>query len=521
MRLLTADEMRAADAHAIKKIGIPSLVLMENAGVKSLFTLERILNGLRNRRFCIVCGKGNNGGDGLVIARHLVNNQVSSYVFLLASPDKLSPDARINLDILARMNVEFVVIKDEDDVNRLRIAMEFSDCILDCIFGNGFSGEISGLNAAVVNAMNDSRAVKVAIDLPSGLCASTGKNSLVSFHADYTITLGAPKIGLFLFPGKNIAGEVWVADIGIPAESFAVAGSQNFLLTRQLCETLIPSRSQQMHKGDAGKVLIFAGSDQYQGAAVLASYGALRSGAGMVHLALPDTLRTSLSCQLLPETIVSWHPSLDGGFKLESDDIEKLNGRFRSLLAGPGWGRSESCKRSLQNLLGAWHGPLVLDADALNLISDPTELKKTVSVPVITPHLGEMSRLCGKSIEEIKNDSVSIAREFAVNNRVIVVLKSAVTIVADHTGRAFILSRPNSGLARGGSGDLLSGLIAGLTATGISQLNAALAAVHLIADAAEAAVAELGADALTISEIASYLPRAFRKLRGESSDNHS
>lgn len=176
MRLLTADEMRAADAHAIKKIGIPSLVLMENAGVKSLFTLERILNGLRNRRFCIVCGKGNNGGDGLVIARHLVNNQVSSYVFLLASPDKLSPDARINLDILARMNVEFVVIKDEDDVNRLRIAMEFSDCILDCIFGNGFSGEISGLNAAVVNAMNDSRAMKVAIDLPSGLCASTGKN---------------------------------------------------------------------------------------------------------------------------------------------------------------------------------------------------------------------------------------------------------------------------------------------------------------------------------------------------------
>jgi NAD(P)H-hydrate epimerase len=489
MRLLTSEEMRIADAHAIENIGIPSIVLMENAGIKTLFTLERILGGLKGKRFCIICGKGNNGGDGLVIARHLANNQVPVYVFILAEPDNLSKDARVNFDILAKMGIDPVIVKDDEDVNRMRIALEFSDCLIDCVFGTGFSGEISGRVNSVIEAMNDSRAVKVSVDLP--------------------------KLGLFVFPGKKAAGEVWVADIGIPEPSFAEAATKNFLITRQLAETLIPERDPQMHKGNAGKVLILAGSSQYQGAGIMASYGALRSGAGIVNLGLPDCLRGDLCCQILPETILTWFKSEDGGFSLDQETICAYNGRFRSLLAGPGWGRGESVGKALSILLDHWHGHLILDADALNVIEDPTILRRARQIPVITPHLGEMARLLGKTIDEVAENTVELARGFATENRLILVLKSAVTIIADHTGRVFVASNPNSGLARGGTGDLLAGLIAGLAATVISPLNASVVGVYLLAIAGEAAVSDLGTDAVTVSEIASYIPRAFRALRGE------
>jgi NAD(P)H-hydrate epimerase len=515
MRLLTSEEMRIADAHAIENIGIPSIVLMENAGIKTLFTLERILGGLKGKRFCIICGKGNNGGDGLVIARHLANNQVPVYVFILAEPDNLSKDARVNFDILAKMGIDPVIVKDDEDVNRMRIALEFSDCLIDCVFGTGFSGEISGRVNSVIEAMNDSRAVKVSVDLPSGLCATTGRLSSTCFLADYTVTLGAPKLGLFVFPGKKAAGEVWVADIGIPEPSFAEAATKNFLITRQLAETLIPERDPQMHKGNAGKVLILAGSSQYQGAGIMASYGALRSGAGIVNLGLPDCLRGDLCCQILPETILTWFKSEDGGFSLDQETICAYNGRFRSLLAGPGWGRGESVGKALSILLDHWHGHLILDADALNVIEDPTILRRARQIPVITPHLGEMARLLGKTIDEVAENTVELARGFATENRLILVLKSAVTIIADHTGRVFVASNPNSGLARGGTGDLLAGLIAGLAATVISPLNASVVGVYLLAIAGEAAVSDLGTDAVTVSEIASYIPRAFRALRGE------
>ncbi|GAB4277022.1 MAG: NAD(P)H-hydrate dehydratase [Candidatus Rifleibacteriota bacterium] len=519
MKLYTSDEMRAADRHAIERLGILSLVLMENAGVKSLFTLERILGGLTGKRFTIVCGKGNNGGDGLVIARHLFNSNLPVYVYLISEPEKLSPDAAANYKILCESGCQPVIIRDQEGINRLRVAMEFSECLIDCIFGTGFSGEVTGFAADVIAAMNDTRAVKVAIDLPSGLCGSTGKAAANAFKADYTITLGAPKVGCFIFPGKEKCGEVWVADIGIPAVSFDSVEPKHFLVTSQLAQTLIPERTQQMHKGVAGKLLVLGSSDQYQGAGVMASYGALRSGAGIVTLGLPDSLRGNLVCQVLPETIISFFPSSEGGFNLSADDVESLNGKYRALLAGPGWGRCERRKASLENLLKKFTGQLVLDADALNLLEKPEMLRDCAKIPIITPHLGEMARLTGMTIEELNNEYIVSAQKFARENRTVLVLKSSITLIVDHTGRVFISSRPNSGMARGGSGDLLSGLITGLAATGISALNAAVAGVHLLSDAAEIAVEELGADAVTVSEIAACIPRAFKKLRGDVPEN--
>ena len=513
MRLFTSDQMREIDSHAINQIGIPSLVLMENAGIKTLFTLEKILDGLKGKRFTIVCGKGNNGGDGLVIARHLQNNNIPVYVFLTAEPESISEDAAVNYSILCKSGLQPTVIKGEEDINRLRIAMEFSEAIIDSVFGTGFKGQIKGMLARIINAMNDSRAIKIAIDAPSGLNGNTGEISAISFVADYSITLGAPKVGLFMFPGKKITGEVWIAEIGIPDCSFNSVETDSFLVTSQLVQTLIPPKDDQLHKGSAGKLFILAGSDQYQGAGVVASYGAHRSGAGIVNLGFPDCLKGNICSQVLPETILSFIASSKGVFDLKADFVENLNGRYRALLAGPGWGRSSVAEKSLETLLENWQGSLVLDADALNQLKNKELLKNREFVPVITPHLGEMARLIDSPLEDVATSQIQVARDFAKTYKTIVVLKSAVTVISDHNGRVFVSSRPNPGLAKGGSGDLLSGLITGLIASGLSELNAAITAVHIQAEAAEEAVLELGVDSVTISEIAAYVPRAFKKLR--------
>lgn len=516
MRLFTAEEMRAADRHAIEKIGIPGVVLMENAGIKSLMTLEKILGGLRGKRFTIVCGRGNNGGDGLVIARHLSNNDIPVYVFVTSSPDDMTPDARTNFEILIRSGVTPVMLTEGSDIDRLRIAMEFSDCVLDCLYGTGFKGEITGFSADVIRAMNDTRAVRVGIDVPSGLCATTGRLAEVHFQAGYTITLGVAKLGLFMFPGKSAAGEVWVADIGIPAISSASAGSTHFMLTTELIRSILPDRLDTIHKGSSGKMLILASSQEYQGAGVMASYGALRSGAGMVTLGLPECLKGALSCQVLPELILRYFPCSNGGFDIASATAVELSAKYRVLMAGSGWGSGHERGESLKNLLNSWHGTAVLDADALNSIEDVDMLKKSLAKIIVTPHMGEMARLCRKNLEEVVADPIETARSFARENRVIVVLKSSVTIIAEPRGQVYVNSRPNSGLARAGTGDLLAGLVAGIASSGVSELNAALCGVHLLSEAGEMARAELGADAMTISEVASFLPRAFRKVRGDS-----
>ncbi|NCB37829.1 MAG: NAD(P)H-hydrate dehydratase [Erysipelotrichia bacterium] len=515
MRLFTADEMRAADRHAIEKVGIPGLVLMENAGIKSIITIEKILGGLKGKRFTIICGKGNNGGDGLVIARHLFNNDIAVHVFVTATPEEMTPEAKVNCEILLRTGLIPVLLKEKQDLDRLRIAMEFSECLIDCLYGTGVEGNITGFSAQIIRTMNDTRAAKISIDLPSGLCANTGKVSDPIFMTDYTVTLGTPKLGLFVFPGKKAAGEVWVADIGMPAVSCASAGASHFLVTPALVSNLLPVRDDGMHKGSAGKLLIIAGSSEYQGAGVMASYGALRSGTGMVILAQPECLRGKSSCQILPEVIVNYLPCVEGGFSISPEKAEDLSGRFRTMLVGPGWGRSEIRALALRTLLEKWAGVAIIDADGLNLISDANILKNAPGRFIITPHLGEMARLCQTTVDNVSANQVSVAREFAIENRVVVVLKSAVTVIAEPGGMVYVSSRPNSGLARGGSGDLLSGLIAGLAATGVSDINAAIAGVHILSEAAEITRAELGADAMSVSEIASYIPKAFRAVRGD------
>ncbi len=515
MRLVTAAEMKSIDRHAIEKMGIPSLLLMENAGLKILFALEKALGGLRGKRFTIVCGRGNNGGDGLVIARHLFNSRVNIDVYLACHPSELSPDASANFKMLEAAGYKCSTLRGFDELDRFRASLEFSDFAIDAIFGTGFSGQIEGFPREIVRVLNACRARRISVDLPSGLCGTTGKASMTTVKADITITLGAPKIGLFVPPGSEYSGEVWVADIGIPPASYDSVPGSATLLTQDYVSPLLPSRPEQSHKGIFGHLLILAGSTDFQGAGVLASYGALRSGTGLVTLGLPAALSREISCEILPDLILRRFGDREGGFSFGEDEIRGFSGLYRAVVAGPGWGRSPGRKIALATLMSHWPGPLLLDADGILAMQDSGITPGRGSDLVLTPHIGEMSRLCGSTIAQIQEDTVEIGRAYVKRFPCVLVLKAATTFIFAPSGHIFISNRPNSGMAKGGSGDLLAGLIGGLMAQGLGGLQAAVTGVFLHAEAGELARKELGADAMTVSEVASLIPKAFRKLRGE------
>lgn len=511
MKLFTAEQMQAADRHAISQIGISGMVLMENAGVKVLFALEQILGDLRTRRFSIICGKGNNGGDGLVIARHLINRGISCNLFMTGMPK--TPDARQNYQILKNMGIMPVMLADPLSLQKMQVALEFSDVVMDCVFGTGFKGNIEGLTAEIIKCMNDCAAMKFAVDMPSGVCATTGKASEVSLIAHYTLALAAPKVGQFLYPGVDYCGDIWVIDIGIPAVSTDSCDVKTWLINDDLCRQMLPERNDKMHKGDTGRVCLIAGSDQYQGAAVLASYGALRSGAGLVNLVVPECLRGNMNCAVLPEVILNYLPAQEGMFSFSDAYPQDLIEVAKAVLAGPGWGISKAAADSVHRLIEEVKVPLILDADALRLIDDVKIFSHCGADVIITPHPKEMATLAGLEVAEVCNDLIGTATDFAQKNQVVVVLKSSVTTVADPSGRVFVCSMPNSGLARGGSGDVLAGLTAGLAATGVATVNAAICATYILAQAAEISRKDLGVDAMTLSEAAGFIPLAFRRLR--------
>ncbi|MBF0543598.1 MAG: NAD(P)H-hydrate dehydratase [Candidatus Riflebacteria bacterium] len=514
MRLVVASEMREIDHHAIEIMGIPSLVLMENAGLKTLMTIEKAFSGLQDKRFTIVCGKGNNGGDGLVIARHLFNNRVALDVFVLSEPDALSIDAKTNLKILQKSGFNPIFVTTQEDLDELRVALEFSNIVIDAIFGTGFSGQIQGIACEAVEIINESRAKVVSLDIPSGICATTGHVSQPSIRADVTVTFGLPKVGLYLYPGCEFTGEVWIGDIGIPNVSTESISGSTFLLTTQMASSLLPARSDFSHKGAFGHLLILAGSTNYHGAGVLCTYGALRSGAGLVTLGIPEAISEKFLCDILPETIIKSFPSDREGFAINENHVNDLSGRYRAIVAGPGWGGGGKRRCSVTALLKNWCGPLLLDADALNAIEDPSIFSDFKGELIITPHPGEMAKLTGKNISAILEDPVQIAREFVSKFPCRLVLKGATTVIAFPDSRIILCSRPNSGLARGGSGDLLAGLIGGLMTQGLSSQTATIVGTFLHSEAASIAREEIGADSMTVSEIASKLPKAFKNLRG-------
>jgi ADP-dependent NAD(P)H-hydrate dehydratase / NAD(P)H-hydrate epimerase len=513
MRILDSRQMREADRRTIEEIGITSLVLMENAGRQVVAAMEAMHSDLLERRVAVLCGRGNNGGDGFVVARTLVQRGVDVSVFLFGRVAEVRGDARTNLEILGRLGVTVVEVADSQ-AWELHFS-EVSDCtlIVDAIFGTGLNAPLTGLIESVVADVNTSGIPVVSIDLPSGLSADSPYPTGPSIEAGLTVTLGAPKLPLVLPPGETRAGDIVIADIGIPGEIFeSLDGPRVELLTRASMRELIAPRTADSHKGDYGRVLIVGGSLGKTGAAHLAAAGALRSGAGLV------TVATSAACQPIvaamgPEYMTEGLRDTEAG--LHADGVERVLEIARDVIAlGPGLGQAPATREFIIQLVDRATMPLVIDADGLNAFSeDPDRLAGREGRDVIiTPHPGEMARLVGMTIEEVQSSRLEIARNFAVGHRVYVVLKGHRTLIATPDGKVFINPTGNPGMATGGTGDVLTGMIAAWLAQLLDAEAACKLAVYLHGMAGDLAEADEGEVAMTSADVAGHLGDAIMEL---------
>ena len=513
MRVLNSSQMREADKRTIEDIGIPSLVLMENAGRQAVAAMEAVYTDLLDRHVGVLCGRGNNGGDGFVVARTLVQRGVDVAVFLLGGVADVRGDARVNLEILGRLGVTVVEIADSQ-AWELHFS-EVSDCtlIVDAIFGTGLKSPISGLIESVIADVNASAIPVVAIDLPSGLSADSPKPIGPSIEATLTVTLAAPKLPLVLPPGETHAGDIVIADIGIPVEVIeAVEGPRVDLLTRTAMREIVSPRAPDSHKGDYGRVLIVAGSRGKSGAAHLAAVGAVRSGAGLVTVATPASIQAVVAAMGAEYMTEPLHDGEDG---LSVENVDRLMEMARDVIAiGPGLGQSRGTRDCIRQLVDRATAPLVIDADGLNAFSgEPDRLSGREGRDVIiTPHPGEMARLVGMSTDEVQASRLEIARNFASAHHVYVVLKGHRTLIATPDAKVFINPTGNPGMATGGTGDVLTGMIAAWLAQLLDAEAACKVAVYLHGLAGDLAEADEGEVSMTAADLAAHIGDAILEL---------
>jgi len=515
MRVLNAAQMREADRRTIEDIGIPSLVLMENAGRQVVAAMEAVHADLADRHVAVLCGRGNNGGDGFVVARTLEQRGVDVSVFLIGVVADVRGDARTNLEILGRLGLTVVEIADSQ-AWELHVS-EVRECtlIVDAIFGTGLNAPLSGLMETVVADVNGSGIPVVAIDLPSGLSADSHEPIGASIEAGTTVTLGAPKLSLVLPPAETRAGDIVIADIGIPDGVIqSLDGPRVELLTRSAMRDLIPPRQPDTHKGDYGRVLIVAGSRGKTGAAHLAAIGALRSGAGLVTVATPACCLPVVAA-MAPEYMTEGIDERAEG--LDPDAVDHVLDMARDVLAvGPGLGQGSSTRQFVKALVDRATMPVVIDADGLNAFSDDPDrlVGREGRHIIITPHPGEMARLVGMSTDEVQASRVEIARNFAIQHHVYVVLKGHRTLIATPDEKVFINPTGNPGMATGGTGDVLTGMIAAWLAQLLDAEAACKLGVYLHGMAGDLTQSDIGEVAMTSGDLADHLGSAVLELTG-------
>ena len=514
-RLVYAREMQELDRYTIEEVGVPAEVLMENAGRGTVeFLLERLEDQAR-QGVAILCGPGNNGGDGLVVARHLAARGFPVRVFLLAPEEKFRGESAINLRIAKYAGLSLIPVLSEEAVRGLKPELRSCGVVVDALFGTGLSREVSGRFARAVELMNTSGRPVVAVDMPSGLSADTGRPLGVAVRACLTATMALPKVGQYLYPGREYTGELRIIDIGMPERVVEEKAPRRFLLDRQWALSRLRPRRPDTHKGTYGHVLVVAGSRGKTGAAVLAARGALRAGAGLVTLAGARSLQT-LYASYLPEVLTL-------GLEPETRDQElscscagtllEVASRMRAAVVGPGLGLSEAARELARRLAVELPVPAVLDADALTALSGNLESLRQARAPrVLTPHPGEMSRLLGWPKDRIQEDRLAAAREAARLSGQVVVLKGAATVVVAPDGNEAVNSSGNPGMAQGGMGDVLSGMLGALLAQGYPPFEAAALAVFLHGASADELARRIGPYGFSASEVADHLPRLLREL---------
>jgi hydroxyethylthiazole kinase-like uncharacterized protein yjeF len=473
MYLVNNEEMRALDRAAMHDYHIPSMILMENAGIAIMQQLMADFPGLDKLRVLILCGSGNNGGDGLVLARQLLRHsgaQVSVAV-LFEGDRHPSDDHAANRDILDSLGLKVIEINSAVKLRVLHAMASMNDLVVDCLFGTGLSRPLSDFYSQAVDLINQSPARKIAVDIPSGLNGDDGHIRGNAVRADLTYTIAFPKTGLYVGQASGVCGRIRVLDIGIPYKTAEDAGVKGLLLDEAWLKDHLPDRPAESHKNTFGHVGIIAGSPGMSGACVLSAKGALRSGAGLVTV-LADREIQPIAAIALAEAMVrpvSWP---------NDKALDWLADHTKVQIIGPGMGKNDMKRQVLQGLLGRAQGTVVVDADALSLLAeDSTPLTASHARCILTPHPGEMARLLGKTNKEVQEDRLGLATAAARGYRAVVVLKGHHTVIACPDGRYAVNACDSASLATAGSGDVLTGIIAAFAAQGLEPFEAACAGV--------------------------------------------
>jgi len=520
--LVTASESRQFDQLA-EKAGLPSLVLMENAALRIAEVLQQHFELDPPKRIVIVCGKGNNGGDGMALARHLSNIGFQVQVFLLAEPSELKGDAATNYKVAVNIGIPIQPIVSSEQLPQLIEPLQSADLVVDALLGTGITGEVRGLYAEVIPLITHHASRILSVDIPSGINSDTGEICGVAVRADATVTLGAVKLGLMLFPGADYAGDLFVGSLGIPDSLLTKLNIRRFVATHELVQRVLPPRHPNTHKGDYGRVLIVGGAPGMTGAAIMAGKAALRTGAGLAQVALPQSLNIAIEASAL-EVMSFPLPETDAG-TIAPEALNVLSPRLEwadVIAVGCGISRNERTQTFVRQLVAQVDKPMVIDADGLIALAGHSEiLRQRKSLTVLTPHPGEMAALLQTSTEAVQRDRVGTAIKAASEFKSIVVLKGARTITASPDGTMFVNPTGNAGMATGGSGDVLTGMIAALLAQTIvrqspvpnplSLIEAVTAAVFLHGLAGDIASWEKGEVALIAGDLLDHLPRAINE----------
>ena len=505
MRLIDAATAKAIDERAAGEFGLDTTILMENAGLRSADYIEELLPPEENTRIAVVIGRGNNGGDGLVAARHLFNRGYRVRLFGLYPEEELSEAAARQLSITRALGIPCDLLCDGGDLMGFRIALLGSQMIVDAIFGSGLRGEIEGLPAEVIRLINEANRPVLALDIPSGVNSDSGECAADHIRADYTISFGLPKLGNILSPGGDEGGDLRIVDISFPPTLTAEGEDDAALIDEEWVLSKLHLRKPDSHKGIYGHVLVAGGSLTMGGSVLLAGRGALKAGAGLVTYMVPRCLH-GLSVACTPEAMTCPLPETgEGSIAADAADLILQQTGNKVLVLGMGLTRHEDSLTLVKKIIDKINCPLVLDADALLALGDLEPPRKSSQPLILTPHPGEMARILQCSIREVQENRVHCVLEAAKRWNAVVVLKGNKTLIATPTGKLLVNLTGNAGMATGGMGDVLSGIIGAFLGQGHSALHAAALGVYFHGLAGDLGAEKTGEMGLTANDIPLYL----------------
>ncbi|MGK7346591.1 MAG: NAD(P)H-hydrate dehydratase [Candidatus Nitrospinota bacterium M3_3B_026] len=516
IKAFTAAQTREMDRKAIEDLKIPSLVLMENAGRAVVRAIRKKIPGLKKVRVNIFAGKGNNGGDGFVVGRHLLNMGAEPTVFLVAEKPEIKGDAKVNMDAYVNSGGRLKEFTSRKHIQNFKLKFFHTTVVVDALLGTGIKSAPRGFYNEALDVMNSQGRLKVAVDIPSGLSADSGVIAGNHFNADVTVTLGAPKVGLFTFPARQSVGELIVADISIPRAVIDEAPCAAYVPEREDIAERLPARTGGAHKGLFGHLVIASGSEGMGGAVALAGEGALRSGAGLVTAAIPEGIAAGFEVGVREMMTLPLPGTQEGTIAADAAGaFLKFAKDKTAALIGPGLRTNPSTREFVKRAVAELSIPLVLDADGLNNIGEDFEVIKNRKAPtIVTPHPGEMRRLTGMSVADIQADRTGAAAEYAEKTGAVVVLKGAGTVIAVPGGGVYINPTGNTGLASGGTGDVLSGVIGGFLAQGAAPEDATVMGVYIHGLLADVYAETKDPAALIAGDLPELLPVVLKKLRG-------